>query len=251
MNPEIMNEQNGGTERHNHTKAVPWKWIGFVVLVIALLIAVRVLPVTHWLTEFNQWIVHLGIWGILLFIVGYILATVLFFPASVLTIGAGFIFGVFLGTVTVSIAATTGAALAFLIARYLARDKIEQKVGNNQKFKQIDRAIGEQGAKLVFLLRLSPVIPFNLSNYFYGLTAVKFWPYVLASWIGMLPGTLLYVYLGAASQAGLNAAVGQSSGHSPWEYVLFGVGLIATVVVTLWVTRIARRELSNTTVNQR
>ncbi|SRR6266478_2145923 len=251
MNPKIRYEQNGASERHNHTKAVPWKWIGLVVLVVGLLIAVRVLPVTHWLTEFNQWIAHLGIWGILLFIVVYILATIFFFPGSVLTIGGGFVFGVFLGTVAVSIAATTGAALAFLIARYLARDKIEQKVGSNQKFKQIDRAIGEQGAKLVFLLRLSPVIPFNLSNYFYGLTAVKFWPYVLASWIGMLPGTLLYVYLGAASKAGLNAAAGQSSGHSPWEYVLFGVGLIATVVVTLWVTRIARRELSNTTVNQR
>jgi uncharacterized membrane protein YdjX (TVP38/TMEM64 family) len=104
-----------------------------------------------------------------------------------------------LGTVIVSIAATTGAALAFLIARYFARDKMEQKVGSDQRFRQIDLAIGEQGPKLVFLLRLSPLIPFNLSNYFYGLTAVKFRPYVLASWIGMLPGTLLYVYLGVVS----------------------------------------------------
>jgi uncharacterized membrane protein YdjX (TVP38/TMEM64 family) len=172
------------------------------------------------------------------------------FPASVLTIGAGFVFGVLLGTVTVSIAATTGAALAFLMARYFARDKIEQKLSSSRRFKQIDRAIGEQGPKLVFLLRLSPLIPFNLSNYFYGLTAVKFWPYVLASWIGMLPGTLLYVYLGAAGKAGLNAAVGQSSGRSPWEYVLFGIGLIATVVVTVWVTRIARRELAKSEVNR-
>lgn len=93
------------------------------------------------------------------------------------------------GTVIVSVSATVGAALAFLIARYLARGKIEQKVSSNQKFKQIDRAIGAQGAKLVFLLRLSPLIPFNVSNYFYGLTAVRFWPYVLASWIGTLPGT--------------------------------------------------------------
>ena len=248
--PKIMNEPNGGSERQAPTKAVPWKWIGLGILVIALLIAVRVVPVTHWLTEFNQWIVHLGVWGILLFIVGYILATVLFFPASVLTIGAGFIFGVFLGTVTVSIAATTGAALAFLIARYFTRDKIEQKVGSDRRFRQIDRAIGGQGPKLVFLLRLSPLIPFNLSNYFYGLTAVKFWPYVLASWIGMLPGTLLYVYLGATGKAGLNAAAGQSSSRSLWEYALFGVGLIGTVIVTVWVTRIARRELSKTKANQ-
>jgi uncharacterized membrane protein YdjX (TVP38/TMEM64 family) len=214
-----------------------------------LLIAARVLPVAEWLAEFNGWIAHLGIWGIILFIAGYILATVLFFPASVLTVGAGFVFGVCLGTVTVSIASTTGAALAFLIARYIARDQIEQKLSGNQRFKQVDRAIGEQGPKLVFLLRLSPLIPFNLSNYFYGLTAVEFWPYVLASWIGMLPGTLLYVYLGAAGKAGLSHVAGQSSGRSPWEYLLFGIGLIATVIATVWLTRIARRELGKTEPN--
>ena len=242
-----MNEQNGDSKWQ--TKSVRWTSIGLGVLVIALFIAVRVLPVAQWLTEFNRSTAQLGIRGILLFILAYVLATVLFFPASVLTIGAGFVFGVFLGTVTVSIAATIGAAFAFLIARYFARDKIEQKLSSSPRFKQIDRAIGEQGPKLIFLLRLSPLIPFNLSNYFYGLTAVKFWPHVLASWIGMLPGTLLYVYLGAAGKAGLNAA-GQSSSRSPWEYVVFGIGLIATVVVTVWVTRIARRELARSEVNR-
>ncbi len=228
----------------------PWKWIGLAIVIIALLISVRVLPVTDCLTRFNYWVADLGVWGVLLFILVYIVATVLFFPASILTIGAGFIFGVLLGTMIVWIAATAGAALAFLIARYLARDQIEHKIANNPRFKRIDRAIGERGAKLVFLLRLSPLIPFNLSNYFYGLTSVRFWPYVLASWIGMLPGTLLYVYLGAAGKAGLSGAVGQTPGRSPWEYVLFGIGLIATVSVTVWVTRIARRELSKTEVNQ-
>jgi len=166
------------------------------------------------------------------------------FPLSILTVGAGFVFGVFPGAVTVSIASTTGAALAYLIARYVARDQIEQKLGSNQRFKQVDRAIGELGPKLVFLLRLNPLIPFNLSNYLYGLTAVKFWPYVLASWIGMLPGTLLYVYLGAAGKAGLSGAASQSSGRSPWEYLLFGIVLVATVIVTVCLTRIADRELS-------
>jgi uncharacterized membrane protein YdjX (TVP38/TMEM64 family) len=232
-------------------KAFPWKWIGVGALLVGLFVAVRLLPAREWLAEFNQWIAHLGTWGVVLFCAVYIVATVLFFPASVLTIGAGFVFGVPLGTITVSIAATTGAALAFLIARYLARDKIEQKVGSNPKLQQIDRAIGEQGPKLVFLLRLSPLIPFNLSNYFYGLTAVKFWPYVLASWIGMLPGTLLYVYLGALGKAGLDAAAGQSPRRSAWEYLFFGVGLLATIVVTVWVTRIARRELRKSQTNQR
>ena len=228
-----------------------WKWIALAALTVALLVAARVLPVRQWLAELNGSVAHLGIWGIILFVAGYILATVLFFPASVLTVGAGFVFGVFLGTVIVSIASTIGAALAFLIARYVARDQIEQKLSSNQKFKKVDRAIGEQGAKLVFLLRLSPLIPFNLSNYFYGLTAVKFWPYVLASWIGMLPGTLLYVYLGAAGKAGLSGTAGQTSGRSLWEYLLFGIGLIATVIVTVWLTRIAHRELSKTELNHR
>ena len=250
MDPKSRDERNVSGERDTLTRAVSWKWIGLGVLIIALFILLRVLPVTQWLTEFDRWIAHLGIWGVVLFMAVYVVATVLFFPASVLTIGAGFVFGVLSGTVIVSISATTGAALAFLIARYLARGKIEQKVSSNQKFKQIDRVIGEQGAKLVFLLRLSPLIPFNISNYFYGLTAVRFWPYVLASWIGTLPGTLLYVYLGAAGKAGLTAAAGQSSGRSPWEYVLFGLGLIATVVVTVWVTRIARRELSKSEVDR-
>ncbi|HKB99322.1 MAG TPA: TVP38/TMEM64 family protein [Terriglobales bacterium] len=245
-----MNGPDAEGARYATKRAVPWKWIGLAIVILALLIAARALPVTDWLTRFNYWVAHLGVWGVLLFILVYILATVLFFPASILTIGAGFIFGVLLGTVIVSIAATVGAALAFLIARYLARDQIEHRVAHNPRFKRIDRAIGERGAKLVFLLRLSPLIPFNLSNYFYGLTSVKFWSYVLASWIGMLPGTLLYVYLGAAGKAGLSGAAGQTSGRSPWEYLFFGVGLIATVMVTVWVTYIARRELRKTEVNQ-
>ena len=119
-----MNEPNGNSKCQLPRKSVRWTWIGLGVLIIALFIAWRILPVVQWLTEFNRWIAQLGIWGILLFVLAYVLATVLFFPGSVLTIGAGFVFGVFLGTVTVSIAATTGAALAFLIARYFARDKI-------------------------------------------------------------------------------------------------------------------------------
>jgi uncharacterized membrane protein YdjX (TVP38/TMEM64 family) len=247
MDLEVMNGRNAENEPH---AAIPWKWIGLAIVIIALLISLRILPVTDWLTRFNYWVAHLGVWGVLLFILVYIIATVLFFPASILTIGDGFVFGVLLGTIVVSIAATAGAALAFLIARYLARNQIEHKIADNPRFEQIDRAIGERGAKLVFLLRLSPVIPFNLSNYFYGLTSVKFWSYVLASWIGMLPGTLLYVYLGAAGKAGLSGAAGETSGRSPWEYGLFGVGLIATVIVTVWVTRIAHRELSKTEVNR-
>ena len=143
------------------------------------------------------------------------------------------------GDYSLSLGSTTGAALVFLISRFVVREKIASMARNNENFRRIDAAIGGQGAKLVFLLRLSPLIPFNLSNYFYGLTAVKFWPYVLASWTGMLPGSLLYVYLGTVGRAGLQAASGMDAGRTPLEFALLGVGFAATV----WVTKIARNAL--------
>jgi uncharacterized membrane protein YdjX (TVP38/TMEM64 family) len=167
-------------------------------------------------------------------------------PGVILTIGAGFAFGLWKGFLAVSAGATLGASLAFLVARFVARDKIEAIARRNTKFQRIDNAIGKQGAKLVFLLRLSPVIPFNLSNYFYGLTAVKFWPYVRASWIGMMPGTFLYVYIGTAGKAAVAAAGGEAVKHG-WQYWTFmSIGLVATIVVTIWVTKIARDALKKT-----
>lgn len=213
------------------------------MILLGLLAAVRLLPVDQWLEAFNEWVGHLGPWGIVIFVAVYVVATVLLLPGSILTLGAGFVFGLGWGLFAVSIGSTLGAALAFLVSRFIARERIEAMARGNENFRRIDKAIGEQGAKLVFLLRLSPLIPFNLSNYFYGLTAVKFWPYVLASWIGMLPGTLLYVYLGTAGRAGLQAAAGADSGRSPLEWTFLGVGLAATAVVTIWVTKIARNAL--------
>jgi len=190
----------------------------------------------------------MGTTGILIFIVVYAVASVLMAPGSILTIGAGFAFGLWKGFLAVSAGATLGASLAFLVARFIARDKIEAIAKRNETFRRIDKAIGEKGAKLIFLLRLSPVIPFNLSNYLYGLTAVKFWPYVLASWIGMMPGTFLYVYIGAAGKAAVAAAAGGEALKHGWQYWTFlGVGLAATIIVTIWVTKIARDALNRTT----
>jgi uncharacterized membrane protein YdjX (TVP38/TMEM64 family) len=186
----------------------------------------------------------MGVAGIFIFIIVYAVATVLLAPGAILTIGAGFAFGLWKGFLAVSGGATLGASLAFLVARFIARDKIEAIAKGNEKFRNIDSAIGKQGAKLIFLLRLSPVIPFNLSNYFYGLTGVKFWPYVLASWIGMMPGTLLYVYIGVAGKAAVSAAAGGEAMKHGWQYWTFlGIGLLATMIVTIWVTKIARDAL--------
>ena len=247
MNPSIPSNFAGGKAR-SRQKSSLLKWVALAVVLLSLLAAAQLLPVDQWLKAFNEWVSHLGPWGIVIFIAAYVLATVLLLPGSILTVGAGFIFGLGWGLFAVSIGSTIGAALAFLIARFIAREKIEAMAKENENFRRIDKAIGAQGAKLILLLRLSPLIPFNLSNYFYGLTAVKFWPYVLASWIGMLPGTLLYVYLGTAGKAGLQAATGADAGRSPLEWTFLGIGLAATIAVTIWVTKIARKALRKSEV---
>jgi uncharacterized membrane protein YdjX (TVP38/TMEM64 family) len=238
------------TKMNSNDKSAPKTAVGRVValllIVIGLFLAMKFLPVQQWLRSFNDWVGQMGLAGIFIFIAVYAAATVLLAPGAILTIGAGFAFGLWKGFLAVSAGATLGAALAFLVARFIARDKIEAMARRNTKFQRIDNAISKQGAKLVFLLRLSPVIPFNLSNYFYGLTGVRFWPYVLASWIGMMPGTFLYVYIGTAGKAAVLAAGGEAVKQG-WQYWTFmGIGLVATIVVTIWVTKIARDALKKT-----
>jgi uncharacterized membrane protein YdjX (TVP38/TMEM64 family) len=232
---------------HKQSKRAIGRLATLIAIVIALFLAMKFLPVQQWLRSFNDWVGQMGVAGIFIFIIVYAVATVLLAPGAILTIGAGFAFGLWKGFLAVSGGATLGASLAFLVARFIARDKIEAMATRNEKFRNIDNAIGKQGAKLIFLLRLSPVIPFNLSNYFYGLTAVKFWPYVLASWIGMMPGTFLYVYIGTAGKAAVAAAAGGAAMKHGWQYwTLMSVGLAATVIVTIWVTKIARDALKKT-----
>jgi uncharacterized membrane protein YdjX (TVP38/TMEM64 family) len=218
--------------------------VALLVIVIVLFLAMKFLPAQQWLRDFNAWVAHMGVAGLFVFIGVYAVATVLLAPGSILTVGAGFAFGLWKGFLAVSAGSTLGAALAFLVARFIARGRVETIAKRNDKFQRIDKAIGKEGAKLIFLLRLSPVIPFNISNYLYGLTSVKFWPYVLVSWIGMIPGTLLYVYIGTAGKAAVSVAVGSEAMKHGWQYWTFtGVGLGATIIVTIWVTKIARDAL--------
>jgi uncharacterized membrane protein YdjX (TVP38/TMEM64 family) len=209
-----------------------------LVAALGLVVAARLLPIGEWLGGFQRWVADQGAWGGVLYGIAYTAAALLFVPGSVLTLGAGALFGVVWGTVIVSLASTAAAAAAFLIARYLARARVARAAARNRTFGAIDRGIGRRGWKVVALLRLSPLVPFSLSNYLYGLTPVAFGPYVLASWIAMLPATVLYVSLGAAGRA---AASGATRG--PLEWTLLGVGLLATVLVTFMVSRAARREL--------
>jgi uncharacterized membrane protein YdjX (TVP38/TMEM64 family) len=196
--------------------------------------------------QFAGWVDGLGALGPVAFIAGYALAVVGFVPGSVLTLAAGAIFGVLEGTLYVFLAATLGSAGAFLVARYLARRAVERRIEGDQRFAAIDRAVGAQGRKIVFLLRLSPIFPFNLLNYALGLTRVRLADYLVAS-LGMIPGTLLYVYSGklvgdVATLAG-GAGVERGSGY----YAVLSLGFVATVVVTIAVTRIARRALEEAT----
>ncbi len=199
-----------------------------------------------YIPAFQRWVEGLGALGPLVFILGYAVAVVAFIPGSALTLASGAIFGVAKGTVLVFVAAILGSTAAFLIARHLARGSIEKRIEGEPKFAAIDRAIGTEGRKIVFLLRLSPIFPFNLLNYGLGLTRVGLLDYVIAG-IGMLPGTLLYVYLGSAAGQAVAAAGGAAPGRSPAQWALFGVGLAATIAVTLFVTRIARRALRDAT----
>lgn len=231
-------------------KTIPWKLIGGILVIIALFATWRILPMELWLTQFNDWVSGLGTAGMVVYGLFYIVATILFFPASISTIGSGFLFGLGWGTLVASISATIGASCSFLIARYLARDWVIEKAEQNARFNAIDRAIGKQGGKIIGLLRLSPALPFSLSNYLYGLTAVKFWSYVLATWIGSLPGTMMYVYFGAIGKAGLSAATDGSAISSPAQQAFLIVGLVATIAVTILVARVAQKALKETDVDK-
>lgn len=219
---------------------IRWKWIALGAGVVALFVVGRLLPLKDWMTGFREYVSGLGFAGGVLYGLVYVLAALLFVPGVLLTLGAGFAFGLGWGTVLVSVSSTIAAAAAFLIARYGARRKIEGLAKRNAKFGAVDRAIAKNGWKVVALLRLSPLIPFSISNYLYGLTAVRFVPYIAASWATMLPATVLYVYLGAAG-----ASLGAGKEKSPWEWVLLASGLLATVTVTVILSRVARKELES------
>ena len=188
-----------------------------------------------------SWVDNLGAIAPIAFMLIYVVATVAFLPGSVLTLGAGVLFGVVWGSIYVFVGATLGATLAFLVGRYLARGWISKKIAGNEKFSAIDRAVGKEGFKIVLLTRLSPIFPFNLLNYGLGVTGVSLKDYVLAS-VGMIPGTIMYVYIG--SLAGSIATIGGETNANPVaQWAIRIIGFIATVAVTLYVTKIARKAL--------
>ncbi|MCD4688977.1 MAG: TVP38/TMEM64 family protein [Desulfuromonadaceae bacterium] len=208
-----------------------------------LFIALRYFGVQDLLRVALDWVAGLGAWGMAAFVLLYVLATVLFLPGSILTLGAGALFGVVKGSIIVSLAATLGATAAFLVGRYLARGWVTKRISGNTRFQAVDQAVAREGWKIVGLTRLSPVFPFNLLNYAFGLTSVSLRDYFWATWIGMIPGGVMYVYLG--SLAGDLALLGvEERSRSSFEWGLYLLGLVATVAVTIYVTRLARAALA-------
>ncbi|AFY34158.1 TVP38/TMEM64 family protein [Calothrix sp. PCC 7507] len=221
------------------------KFLLLSCLVATLIIATKHFNIQELLQAVVMWINSLGTFGPIAFIVIYNLATLLFIPGSILTLKGGCLFGVFWGSIYVIIAAMIGATLAFFIGRYLSRDWVSKQMEKHPKFQAIDQAVAKEGWKIVLLTRLSPVFPFNLLNYAFGVTQVSLKDYILGS-LGIIPGTVMYVYIGslASNLAMINTKHQPSTPQTQiWEWVIQIVGLIATIAVTLYVTRLAQKAL--------
>jgi uncharacterized membrane protein YdjX (TVP38/TMEM64 family) len=232
-------------ERAEH-KPAPWTLIFLAVVLIAAGAAWLLLPLREWLELFERWIIGLGAWGVALFALVYILATISLAPEWPLTVAAGLLYGAWGFPITV-VTATIAASLAFLIARHFARDRVRSLLERRRVFSAIDDAVAQEGWKVIALLRLSPAVPFNLQNYVFGVTAIPFWQFVTATLGGIIPGTVLYVYIGVIGQA---VGSGNASG-GPLQWGFFGIGLLATVVVVVLVTRKAFTKLKRAGIDDR
>ncbi|MEQ8466731.1 TVP38/TMEM64 family protein [Coleofasciculus sp. E1-EBD-02] len=221
-------------------------------LVIILIVAAQSFNIRGLLQASLLWVESLGVLAPIVFIVIYNLATVLFIPGSLLTLKGGCLFGVVWGSIYVTIAATLGAVCAFLIGRYLSRDWVCRQIESNPKFKAINQAVKKEGWKIVLLTRLSPIFPFNLLNYAFGVTQVSLRDYSLGS-IGMIPATVVYVYIGSlatdlATLTMSNKPATKETQIAQW--VIRGIGLIATVAVTVYITHLAKKALDESVVQE-
>ena len=211
-----------------------WRPLALVALIAVLFGLSLHFNIGGRIGEAREWIASFGPWGPLVFGLIYVIAVVAAVPASALTIAAGALFGTITGVILVSIAATAGAGLAFLVARYFAREAVQGWLSKNEKLTKLDRMTEEHGAVIVALTRLVPIFPFNLLNYGFGLTRVRFWTYLFWSWLCMLPGTVLYV-------AGTDVVVrAVKDRKAPWPVI---AAFVAALVVLVFLVRFARRRI--------
>ncbi len=204
-----------------------WKPVALISTIIGIMILAKVFGLGQRLEVLRGWIQGLGNWGMVVFVLIYVIGVVAALPGSALTVAAGALFGSVKGVILVSIAATTGASLSFLIARYFAREAAARWLSGKESFRKLDQLTRERGAIIVALTRLVPIFPFNLLNYGFGLTQVPFKTYVFWSWLCMLPGTVLYV-------VGTDVVVkAVTQGRIPWALIsamAIAGGILAVLV---------------------
>ena len=221
--PVTEAEETGGGK--GRTWRDLWRPVALLTFVIAMIILARIFGWGEHVGELRQWIQSLGAWGPLVFVLLYILATVAALPGVVLSVIGGAIFGSVSGVILVSIASTLGASLAFLIARYFAREAVARWLSGNEKFKHLDEMTERHGAIIVAIVRLIPLFPFDLLNYGFGLTRVPFRTYVFWSWLCMLPGTVLYI-VGADA---VTKAI--TTGGIPWLLIIVVIATAALLAL--------------------
>lgn len=219
------------------TRARVLRIVLVVVAVGVFLAATRLLPLGAWIESFQAWVRSIGPAGPVVYVLVYIVFCVVGLPASPLTIGAGAIFGFVQGSVIVIVGATLGATASFLLARTLMRRRVETMTAGNAKFRALDRAISREGGRIVFLVRLAPVFPFAYINFAFGLTGVRLLTYIVATFLGIIPLTLAFVYLSAT------AASAASADLSNARLALNIAGGVLAIVVTAYVTRLATRAI--------
>jgi len=212
------------------------KMLMALALLVLLIIGYRTLPIDEWISTFQSWVQGYGMLGWLIFIVVYAVTTFALLPGSFLTLAAGVIWGLWAFPIVI-VGATIGSAISFIAARHWFHDRVQEKVQSYPRFNAVNQAIGEEGWRVVALLRLSPALPFSLQNWFLGVTPVGFWPSQIATFFGIMPGTLLYIWIGSLG--------GQAAGDdmSIAKYVVGGLGLLATLVITIVVTKKANAKL--------
>lgn len=197
-----------------------------------------------WLLDAVAHIQGLGAVAPIAFIAIYAFAVVALIPASLLTIAGGAVFGLVGGVVYSLIGATLGSTAAFLLGRHTARRLVARRLATMPRFLAIENAVSARGRRLVFLLRLSPVVPFNFLNYALGLTTISVWDFVAAS-AGTIPGAFVYTYAGKVTGEALALAGQAQVPRDASYYAVLLAGLVATVAATMVATRTARQALQD------
>jgi uncharacterized membrane protein YdjX (TVP38/TMEM64 family) len=212
------------------------RWSSWILIVAGLLALAGLLPTRVWLDELSVWIQGKGVFGALAFLAVYVLLTLVCAPGSVMTLTCGSVFGFWTGLLIASSGCTIAAALAFLIARHVARRPIQSVLRRHPTFRVIDEEIERDSWRWIALVRLSPAVPFSVGHYFLGLSKARFGTYLLVSWLTMLPTNFLYVYLGSLGRKSLM----ELQSKSPWEWALLVASLGIGLALAVWTTRAVR-----------